>query len=401
MKRLVLLAALALALLPSAPALAQSELRIGLQDDPDTLDPATNWSFVGRHVLQSPCDKLVDIDEQGKIVPMLATAWSWSEDGRALTLKLRPNLVFHDGERLDAEAVRYNLERALTMKGPRRRAEIEVIERIEAVDPATVRLHLKEPSVPLLAALTDRAGMIVSPKAAEAAGANFTRQPVCSGPYKFVEHRAQDRIVLERFKEHWRAAAYAFRPPRLSRPARLERAPVEPALGPARPHRAHLADRHRRRRGGQDPAGRRRPEPRLFRRHLQHRERIRERSRPKPGAARGLRPRDRPGGHQRGRLRGALRGRQPALPALEPVLRQGASGEAARRRGRQGETERGRLRQCRDRAPRPDRPAAPAGRADPAGHGGRGRHQARGEGDRADDHPRPGEAGQVPGPSRR
>jgi peptide/nickel transport system substrate-binding protein len=210
MKRLVLLAALALALLPSPPALAQTELRIGLQDDPDTLDPATNWSFVGRHVLQSLCDKLVDIDQQGRIVPMLATVWSWSEDGRALTLKLRPNLVFHDGERLDAEAVRYNLERALTMKGSRRRAEIDVIERIEAVDPATVRLHLKEPSVPLLAALTDRAGMIVSPKAAEAAGANFTRQPVCSGPYKFVEHRAQDRIVLERFKEHWRAADYDF-----------------------------------------------------------------------------------------------------------------------------------------------------------------------------------------------
>ncbi|HEX8168288.1 MAG TPA: ABC transporter substrate-binding protein [Beijerinckiaceae bacterium] len=209
MKRMALLAALAVAVLP-APAIAQTELRIGLQDDPDTLDPATSWSFVGRHVLQSLCDKLVDIDREGRIVPMLAAAWSWSEDGRALTLTLRPNLRFHDGEPLDAEAVRYNLDRALNLKGSRRRAEIDAIARVEAPDPATVRLVLKEPSVPLLAALSDRAGMMVSPKAAEAAGAEFTRRPVCSGPYKFVEHRAQDRIVLERFGEHWRAGDYAF-----------------------------------------------------------------------------------------------------------------------------------------------------------------------------------------------
>src|SRR5918992_2847338 len=204
--RFALVAALTLAAFASSPAAAQSELRIALQDDPDTLDPATSWSFVGRHVLQSLCDKLMDIDEKGSIVPMLAAAWSWSDDGKELRLKLRTGVTFHDGETFDAEAVRYNLDRALNMPGSRRRAEIDVIGSVEAADAETVRIQLKQPSVPLLAALADRAGMMVSPKAAAAAGADFTRHPVCAGPYRFIEHRAQDRNVLERYLAHWRAA---------------------------------------------------------------------------------------------------------------------------------------------------------------------------------------------------
>jgi peptide/nickel transport system substrate-binding protein len=208
--RFALAAAFTLAAFASSPAAAQSELRIALQDDPDTLDPATSWSFVGRHVLQSLCDKLLDIDEKGSIVPMLAAAWSWSDDGKELRLKLRTGVTFHDGETFDAEAVRYNLDRALNMPGSRRRAEIDVIGSVEAADAETVRIQLKQPSVPLLAALADRAGMMVSPKAAAAAGADFTPHPVCAGPYRFIEHRAQDRIVLERYLAHWRAAEYAF-----------------------------------------------------------------------------------------------------------------------------------------------------------------------------------------------
>ena len=205
MPRIALMLALLLA--AAAPARAQGDLRIALQDDPDTLDPALSWTFVGRQVLQSLCDKLVDLDERGEIVPMLARSWAWDEDGRALTLRLREGVVFHDGTRFDAEAVRFNLDRSLTLRASRRRTEIEAIDRIEAVDPMTVRLVLKQPSVPLLAALSDRAGMMVSPAAA---GEGFARAPVCAGPYRFVEHRPQDRLVLERFAGHWRAAEYRF-----------------------------------------------------------------------------------------------------------------------------------------------------------------------------------------------
>lgn len=194
----------------AAPAAAQSVLRIGLQDDPDTLDPVSNWSFVGRHVLQSLCDKIVDIDETGKIVPMLAQSWEWSPDSTVLTLKLRKDAVFHDGTKIDAAAIKYNLERALTSGISRRKAEIGAIKTVEAVDDATVTITLKEPSVPLLAALSDRAGMIISPTAGAKLGDKFTDAPVCSGPYKFSERVVQDRIVLEKFPQYYDAAKYHF-----------------------------------------------------------------------------------------------------------------------------------------------------------------------------------------------
>jgi peptide/nickel transport system substrate-binding protein len=200
-------ALLSILLLVAAPAFG-SELRIALQDDPDTLDPALNWSFVGRHVLQSVCDKLVDIDPDGTIVPMLATGWRWSPDGLLLTLDLRAGVSFQDGERFDAQAVKFNLERELTLPGSRRKSELAALDTVEVTGPLEIVLHLKQASVPLLALFTDRAGMMVSPKAALAAGEQFGQRPVCAGAYRLAERVAQDRIVLERFAGHWRAGDY-------------------------------------------------------------------------------------------------------------------------------------------------------------------------------------------------
>ncbi|MEA2738729.1 MAG: peptide/nickel transport system substrate-binding protein, partial [Acetobacteraceae bacterium] len=98
----------------------------------------------------------------------------------------------------------------LTLPGSFRRGEISAIDHVEVVDPLTVRLVLKTPSAPLLALLTDRAGMIVAPKAAEAAGKDFGLHPVCTGPFKFAERVAQDRIVLDRFPGYWDAANIHF-----------------------------------------------------------------------------------------------------------------------------------------------------------------------------------------------
>src|SRR5258706_2173808 len=73
-------------------------LRIGLAEDPDMLDPTTGRTLVGRIVLAALCDKLFDIDEKLNIVPQLATAYEWSPDSKTLTLKIRPGVMFHDGE---------------------------------------------------------------------------------------------------------------------------------------------------------------------------------------------------------------------------------------------------------------------------------------------------------------
>ncbi len=187
-------------------AASAQNLRIGLREDPDIMDPTLARTFVGRIVFASLCDKLFDINERLEIVPQLATGHSW-DDPRTLRITLRPGVKFHDGEPLDAEAVRYSLNRHLTMQGSFRRGEINTIEAIEVVDPLTVLIRLNAPSAPFLTQLTDRAGMIVSPRAAEAAGRDFGRRPVCAGPYRFVERVAQDRIVVERFPEYWNAAA--------------------------------------------------------------------------------------------------------------------------------------------------------------------------------------------------
>jgi peptide/nickel transport system substrate-binding protein len=191
-------------------ASAQGHLRVGLAEDPDVLDPTLARTFVGRIVFAALCDKLLEIDEKLAIQPQLATSWDWSADNKALTMKIRPGVTFHDGEKLDAAAVKFNLERHKTLPGSNRRGELAPLASVDVVDPMTVKLNLSAPFSPLLAALADRAGMMVSPKAAQAAGANFGAKPVCSGPFKFAERVAQDRIVLERYDGYWNKAQIHF-----------------------------------------------------------------------------------------------------------------------------------------------------------------------------------------------
>ncbi len=195
--------ALGLATLGALPVEAQN-LRIALREDPDVLDPTLSRTYVGRIVYMGVCDKLFDIDAQLNPVPQLATGFRW-EDPQTLVITLRQGVRFHDGEVMDAESVRYSLDRHLNMQGSFRRGEMGNITAIEVVDPSTVRIRLGAPNAAFVATLTDRAGMIVSPRAAEAAGRNFGARPVCAGPMRFVERVAQERIVLDRFPEYWNA----------------------------------------------------------------------------------------------------------------------------------------------------------------------------------------------------
>ena len=185
-------------------------LRFGLAEDPDILDPTLARTFVGRIVFAALCDKLFDIDEKLDIVPQLATGYEWSADRKTLTIKLRKGVTFHDGEKLDAAAVKFNIERHKTMAGSNRRGELAPVTGADVVDDSTVRLNLSAPFAPLLAQLADRAGMMVSPKAAQAEGDKFGSRPVCSGPFRLVERVAQDRIVLERYPNYWNKGEIHF-----------------------------------------------------------------------------------------------------------------------------------------------------------------------------------------------
>jgi len=187
---------------------AQGTLRIGMQDDPDALDPAQGGTFAGRIVFTAACDKLIDVDPSLAFVAQLATSWAWAPDGLSLTLILRDGVRFQDGAAMDAEAVRANLERYRDAPESVRKAELKSVESVEVVDPRTIRLHLAHPDAPLLAVLADWAGMMLSPRGF----ADGTRPelPVCAGPFRVVRRVAQDRIELERFPEYWNATAIHF-----------------------------------------------------------------------------------------------------------------------------------------------------------------------------------------------
>jgi peptide/nickel transport system substrate-binding protein len=202
--------------LPSLGAAGAAEaqkptLVVALNQDPDILDPTLSRTYVGRIVFSQICEKLYEIDETLKIHPQLAAELPQITDGgRTVTIKLRSGVKFNDGTDLDAAAMKFSLDRHRELKGSNRRSELAPVEAVEIVDRLTVRLRLKAPASPLLAQLTDRAGMPVSPAAVKKLGDKFGTAPVCVGPWQFVERVPQDRIVVERSPHYFDRAQARF-----------------------------------------------------------------------------------------------------------------------------------------------------------------------------------------------
>jgi peptide/nickel transport system substrate-binding protein len=179
-------------------------LVVALNQDPDLLDPTLARTYVGRIVFAAMCEKLYEIDERLQIHPQLAAGLPEIGDGgKAVTIRLRPGVKFNDGTPLDADAVKFSLDRHRELKGSTRRSELAPVTAVEVVDPLTVRVRLKASFAPLLATLSDRAGMPISPTAARALGEKFGTAPVCVGPWSFVERVPQDRIVVEKSKHYF------------------------------------------------------------------------------------------------------------------------------------------------------------------------------------------------------
>jgi peptide/nickel transport system substrate-binding protein len=207
----LVLGALLLTLLPATADAQKKQLVVALNQDPDILDPTLSRTYVGRIVFAQICEKLYEIDESLNIFPQLAAALpAVSDGGKTVTIKLRPDVKFNDGTPMNAEAVRFSLDRHREMKGSNRRSELASVASIEVLDPLTVQLRLKAPFAPLAAQLADRAGMPVSPAAAQKLGEKFGTAPVCVGPWQFVERVAQDRIVVERSPHYFDQAAAKF-----------------------------------------------------------------------------------------------------------------------------------------------------------------------------------------------
>src|SRR5256712_6924574 len=199
----------------AVPAAAQraGTLVVGLVAEPVNLDPAQvtdlNSNRVGRRLVET----LVAFpDESTQIVPGLAESWTVSKDGLRYTFKLRKGISFHDGTPLNAEAVKFSIERQINAEHPFNKLGkypfanyfFGNVKAVEVVDPSTVEFVLKEPRASFLAILTAGAASIVSPTAVKKLGVDYALQPVGTGPFRYVAWDRGQRVVLEKNPSYWR-----------------------------------------------------------------------------------------------------------------------------------------------------------------------------------------------------
>ncbi len=196
------------------PASTQTELVFGRGGDSTSLDPITTTEGETFKVTVNIFETLLNYGEQDTTLhPGLATEWTPSEDGLTYTLKLREGVKFHDGTDFNAEAVVFNFERWMngdsdqfpyyTMFGGFKGDEGHVIKEVKAVDELTVEFTLTRPQAPFLKNLAMSPFGIASPTALETHGDKFRENPVGTGPFKFVEWKPNDRIVIEKNPEYW------------------------------------------------------------------------------------------------------------------------------------------------------------------------------------------------------
>lgn len=177
-------------------------LRVAFRAEVSTFDPFKGASGTDHMYLYPVFDTLVRFDDKLQPRPGLAESWDTS-DPKALVLRLRKNVKFHDGTPFNAEAVRFNLLRAQDKTVSSMASELGNVEAVEVVDAYTVKLRLKRPDASLVLAFTDRAGMMVSPTAMQKLGDQFGRTPVGAGEYKLVKWTPGDSVRLERFQDYW------------------------------------------------------------------------------------------------------------------------------------------------------------------------------------------------------
>lgn len=176
----------------------------------NTLDPHRQSAIGDSMFTTLIFDRLVMIDANDELQPMLAEGWEYSADGTYLDFTLREDVTFHDGTAFDAEAVKVNIERAKTLEDSTVAQYLTSVTGVEVVDPYTARFLL-EPGkgAELPAALTTSAGMIISPTAIADSSIDLTAaaQPVGSGPYVVKSFVPSEQMTYEAAPEYWDANA--------------------------------------------------------------------------------------------------------------------------------------------------------------------------------------------------
>lgn len=183
----------------SAP-IKGGELSYALATSPDTLDPHRSGLAVAVRAIRTIHDNLVAQLPDGTIAPWLATEWEVSEDGKSYSFKLRQDVKFHDGTPFNAEAVKFNYDRIINpeTKAANSAALIRPYQSSEVIDEFTIKLNLETPSNAFLGNLSQALVSIVSPAAAQKYGDQLGKNPVGTGPFKFVSWEENSQISVER-----------------------------------------------------------------------------------------------------------------------------------------------------------------------------------------------------------
>jgi peptide/nickel transport system substrate-binding protein len=222
MRWLVVVSMVLFLVLPAALAQAPGPryggtLRAGMQTDPVGLDPHTTTATATRNMMENVYDTLVTFDPSLHILPSLAASWTVSTDGLTWTFHLRPNVKFHNGRVMTADDVVYSLNRIRDPKTKSPRAsDFAPVDTVTAAGPLTVAIRLKQPFSPLLAKLGLSTNVIVPHEIVERDG-DLNKEPVGTGPFRFVGYTPQQRMILVRSGDFWGADATGRRLPYIDR----------------------------------------------------------------------------------------------------------------------------------------------------------------------------------------
>ncbi len=182
---------------------AGGTLNIGLNAETDGWDPTSSqWAVAAYYVGESVFDPLVVYGTDKKVHPYLAESITPSPDYTSWTIKLRPNIKFHDGTPLNSDAVKLLIDKdvASFLVGQ----AFKSVASTEIVDPLTVKVNMKEPWVAFPAALTAQGGMVAAPAQLNADGAAKTDKPIGTGPYIFKEWVRDDHLTVTKNPNYWR-----------------------------------------------------------------------------------------------------------------------------------------------------------------------------------------------------
>ncbi len=199
-KSIVAATALVLAAGTSAFA-ARTDLVLGMPLEPPHLDPTAGAAAAIDEVLYANVfEGLTRIGSKGEVMPALAESWTVSDDGKVYTFKLHTGVKFHDGSAFDAEDVKFSLDRARAENSTNaQKALFAAIDTVEVVDPATVKVTLKNAQGSFLYNMGWGDAIIVAPESAE----TNKEKPIGTGPFKFDNWAKGSSITIVKNPDYW------------------------------------------------------------------------------------------------------------------------------------------------------------------------------------------------------